>query len=148
MKKIIITLAFLLAYFFFFAQSHQLENEIRTLEVMEYTAMLKRDTVALKILWASDFIANTPANRITLSRQELFDLIKAGIFNFSSFTRTIEKVILKDCIAITMGSETVVPVGNTPRKGQTIVRRYTNIWIKQDDTWRLAARHANEICTQ
>ena len=44
------------------------------------------------------------------------------------------------------GSETVVPGGNLPRAGQTAVRRYTNIWMRQSGGWKLVARHANVVC--
>ncbi len=56
--------------------------------------------------------------------------------------------MVKKNIAITVGSEEVVFVGNVPKAGQLIKRRYTNIWIKQNGVWKLTARHANEICMQ
>jgi hypothetical protein len=45
-----------------------------------------------------------------------------------------------------MGRETVVPKGNSPNAGNTINRRYTNIWMKRSGKWRLIARHASVIC--
>ena len=132
--------------FFVHAQDSKMETEIRKLEETEHMAMLERDTGTLLKIWASDFIANTPANRITLSTQELFDLIKEGIFTFSSFKREIEKIFIKGNVVVTMGHETVVPIGNSPNAGKTIKRRYTNIWLKQNGEWRLTIRHANEIC--
>ena len=53
---------------------------------------------------------------------------------------------MKGDMAITMGSEALAPVGNNSKAGQTIKRRYTNIWIKQNGVWRLTARNANELC--
>jgi ketosteroid isomerase-like protein len=32
------------------------------------------------------------------------------------------------------------------RSGQTVKRRYTNIWMKQSAGWKLVARHANVVC--
>ncbi len=146
MKKIIVTLIVMVNAFCIYAQNTQVETAIRKLEETEHKAMLARDTGTLLKIWASDFIVNTPANRITLSRQELFDLVRAGIFNYTSFTREIEQVFIKGDMAITMGSEAVVPVGDNSKAGQTIKRRYTNIWMKQNGVWRLTARHANELC--
>jgi len=143
-----ITLTLMVNSFCIYAQNTQVETEIRKLEETEHKAMLARDTGTLLKIWTSDFIVNTPANRITLSRKELFDLVRAGIFNYTSFTRDIEQVFIKGGMAITMGSEAIVPVGNNSKAGQTIKRRYTNIWMKQNAVWRLTARHANEICTQ
>lgn len=148
MKKLIILLAVIVNAATLFAQSNQIEKEIRSIEEKEHKAMLNRDIAALKNIWAPDFIVNTPVNKISLGSQELFDLIKAGVFNYSSFTRNIEQVFIKGNIAITMGSEAVVPEGNTPKSGQTVNRRYTNIWMRDTGTWKLTARHANEIVIQ
>jgi hypothetical protein len=39
--------------------------------------------------------------------------------------------MVKGDMAITMGSEEVVPKGDTPDAGKTIKRRYTNIWTNK-----------------
>jgi hypothetical protein len=145
MKRMMFIAAFLVNAGGLCAQESAAEREVRQLEITEHQAMLKRDVAALKNIWAADFMVNTPVNRISLSSQELFDLIGAGVFNYTSFTRDIEKVMVKDHLVITMGSETVVPVGKNDKAGKTIKRRYTNIWIKDKGTWKLTARHANEI---
>jgi hypothetical protein len=51
-------------------------------------------------------------------------------------------------LAVTMGNEEVVFNGNVPKAGQTIKRRFTNIWIKQSGIWLLSLRHANNICSE
>ena len=124
----------------------EVEAEIRVLENNECQAMLHCKTDTLQQLWASDYMVNAPFNRITLSSQEVIDLVSKGVIRLSSFTRNIERIMLKKDMAITMGSEEIVPAGQMPKAGQTVTRRYTNIWIKQNGAWRLTARHANEIC--
>ncbi|HZF26258.1 MAG TPA: hypothetical protein VEZ88_08340 [Steroidobacteraceae bacterium] len=37
------------------------------------------------------------------------------------------------------------PVGDAPMTGQTVHHRFTNIWKKESGTWRLLARHANNV---
>ena len=148
MKKTILFFALIGNSIFINAQSAKIENDIRKLEETEREAMLRQDTTALKKIWAPDFFVNTPFNRITFSSKDLFDLVKAGAINFSSFTREVEAIFIRDNVAISMGNESVVPVGNNPKAGQTIKRRYTNIWMKRNGEWRLTARHANEICKQ
>jgi ketosteroid isomerase-like protein len=148
MKHIIIILVVIVNAFSIYAQNATIESEIRKLEDTEHKAMLKKELFTLQKIWASDLIVNTPVNRITLSSNELIDLVKAGIFIFSSFTREVEQILIKDDVVITMGNETVVPAGKSPKAGQTIKRRYTHFWMKENGSWRLAARHANEICTQ
>ena len=64
---------------------------------------------------------------------------QGGIINFSSFERTIK------FMRIAEDFDTLKPIGNAPLAGQTVRRRFTNIWKKEGDTWRLWARHANVI---
>lgn len=68
--------------------------------------------------------------------------------NRTTFTRDIEHISIKGNFAFFMGSETVIPAGDHPQTGQVVKRRFTNIWEKQEDGWRLVGRHANIICTQ
>jgi hypothetical protein len=61
----------------------------------------------------------------------------------------IEFVRVDGEFAAVMGLETVVPRADAPSAGlvagQVIRRRFTNIWKKEGDTWRLYWRHANVI---
>jgi len=123
-----------------------IETEIRALEEKERTAMLNHQTAVLQQLWAPDIMVNAPFNRVTLGSQEIIDLVGKGVIRLSSLTRNIEQMMLKKDVVITMGSEEVVEVGDVPNAGQTVKRRYTNIWLKQGGAWWLTARHANAIC--
>ena len=129
-----------------YAQSSQTEAAIRQLEEREHQAVLKKDTTTLKEIWSKDFIVNAPSNKIVLSGASPLDRPVVTQFTYSSFTREIEEIQMKDNIVISMGNETLVPAHDTPKKGQTVKRRYTHIWMKEDGTWKLVARHANEIC--
>lgn len=150
MKKLIITLLSLLNIICICAQTNpsKSEIEIRNLEGKERNAMLNHDTLTLKKLWAEDFTVNAPFNRVLLSRQGLMDMVNKGNIQFTSFTRNIEQVVVKKDIAVTMGSEEVVFKGNAPQAGQTIKRRFTNIWVKQNGVWKLTFRHANNLCAE
>jgi hypothetical protein len=55
------------------------ETQIRKLEEKEDLTMLHQDAGVLKSIWASDFMVNAPFNRVTLSSQEVIDLVKKGI---------------------------------------------------------------------
>ncbi len=147
MKKLIFALTLLMKVFALPAQNSDAKTiaEIRNLEEKEHLSMLHQDGTSLQKIWSDDFMVNAPFNRVTLSSAEVIGLVKKGVIRYSSFTRNIEQILVKKDVAITMGSEEVIPVGEDPRAGQTIKRRYTNIWIKQKGEWRLTARHANEI---
>ena len=38
------------------------------------------------------------------------------------------------------------PAGNAPGAGQTLRRRYTNVWMRRNGKWLLTARQASIIC--
>jgi ketosteroid isomerase-like protein len=118
------------------------EAAIRSLEERVTSGLLRRDTLALMQLWSQHFVVNAPANRVAPNRRAVFDLIGRGLIHYSSFESTIEFIRVDGDLAIVMGAETVRPTGKAPFAGQTVKRRFTHIW-KKDDGWRLVARHAN-----
>ena len=72
-------------------------------------------------------------------------LVRAGILDYASFEREIEAVLIHGDTAILMGLETVKPRNKAPLAGQTVRRRFTNIWMKRDGRWQLTARQATVI---
>ena len=48
-------------------------------------------------------------------------------------------------IVLLMGLETVKAKGKAPFAGQTVRRRFTNIWMKREGRWQLTARQATII---
>lgn len=127
------------------AQS-KLEQKIRKLDAEEAMGLLNKDIPALEKLWAVDFTVNNPRNSISDGRAVVIGLIKDGTIDYASFVREIEKIIFHGDTVITMGLETIKPVGKAPFAGQTVRRRYTHFWMKRNGTWLLTARHANVIC--
>ena len=145
MKKIILTAMAAVQSLVLIAQNDaQKETEVRAMEQVEVQALLQKDTVTLKKIWAPDFMVNSPFNMVFIGGQ--VGLVSAGIISYTSFIRNIEHVMVLKDVVITMGSETVIPSGVDPMAGQTIQRRYTNIWMKEKGEWIMVARHANNIC--
>jgi ketosteroid isomerase-like protein len=124
-------------------QKAKIEQEIRRLDLAHADAILRGDLAALDKLWTEDFKVNNPFNQIDRA-----DRIRTGAVTYSSFTREPETVLIHGNTVIVMGRELVVPKGNSPDAGETINRRYTNIWMKRSGKWRLVARHASVICPQ
>jgi ketosteroid isomerase-like protein len=145
MKKLIITICLLFFVHCLFAQNLTTETEIKNLEQNEVQAVLNKDTIELKKLWDKDYVVNNPENKIVLAKLNSVDrpvLQKQR----TSFTREVEKIIINGDVAISMGRETVVVMDDNTKTEQTVERRYTNIWMKKDGSWKLIARHANKIC--
>ncbi|HVT45075.1 MAG TPA: nuclear transport factor 2 family protein [Thermoanaerobaculia bacterium] len=124
------------------------EAIVRLLDEQVRMAVLDRDTTALERLLSEQLIVNAPNNQVSLNRRAVLDLVQQGVIHYASFERTIEVVRIDGDVAIVMGAEIVRPIGNAPLAGQTVQRRFTNIWKKEDGTWRLTARHANVIAVR
>jgi ketosteroid isomerase-like protein len=122
------------------------EREIRSLEDQEVAAVLDADIAALERLWSPQFIVNNPQNGITADRADVIDRVRRGLISYSSFERRIEAIRFAGDVAIVMGSEAVVPKGDSAREGQTLHRRYTSVWKRSGSGWQNVARHANLIC--
>lgn len=120
------------------------EQLIRSLEAQARRAVLDRDVEKLATLWSPELTVNAPNNQVVVGRDAVIAMVQQGIIHYSSFESAVDIVLFGDGVAVMMGSETVKPIGNAPLAGQTVQRRFTNIWKKDDTgTWRLWARHAN-----
>ncbi|KIC91057.1 nuclear transport factor 2 family protein [Flavihumibacter sp. ZG627] len=124
------------------------EAEIRRLEQKVVSAILNADTNTLKQVWAPEFLVNNPRNDISGNRDTVLMIQKAGMINYSSFERVIERIQFQDNITITMGYKTFVSRNDIPgaKAGQHYKRRFTNIWMKKSGSWQQIARHASIIC--
>jgi hypothetical protein len=123
-----------------------LEALIRHLDHAEAQGLLRRDSTALRRIWARDFTVNNPRNSITRGSEEVVALIRNGIIDYSSFVRDIETILFHGNAVIVMGSETIMPVNQAPFAGRTVRRRFTHFWLLRNGEWRLTARHANAVC--
>ena len=75
--------------------------------------------------------------------------VRGNIINFSRFDRRVEHVARHGDLVLIMGEETVVPRVDAPsaglKAGQTVRRRFTNIWRLEGGEGRIFWRHANVI---
>jgi len=123
--------------------NNALEQEIRTLEQAQVDALLRNDIAAMKRNWATDYVVNNPLNEVVEASK---GRIASGTRTYSSFIREVERVLIHGNTVIVMGQEIVVPSGTAPDAGKTIIRRFTNIWMKRDGKWLMTARQATVIC--
>jgi ketosteroid isomerase-like protein len=124
------------------------ERVIRELEERQVAAVLEQDAATLERQWSPELIVNNPQNGITPNRDGVIDRVKRGLIRYSRYDLKIDAIRVRGDLAIVMGSETVLPVGDAPRAGQTVRRRYTNIWQRTGSTWVMVARHANVVLTE
>jgi len=143
MKKhaLLITCLFLISTNLF-GQSND-EQEIRRLE-KHWTALLdKGDTTSLLKIWSKDYVVNNPNGKI-VTTQDIIALMKGGHV-FPAVERIIEKITFNQNIAIVMGKELQQPASMVTDLEEWIPRRFTNVWIKSENGWKMAARQSSEI---
>jgi hypothetical protein len=128
-----------------FSQSSD-ESVIRKLEDMERQAILKSDTVKLSQLMSRQIIVQNPENAI-VGFQQIVNRIETGKINYASFERRIDNIAFINGIAVVMGVETLIPQGDTIDAGKKIERRFTNVWTKEREGWKLTARQATVVQT-
>jgi hypothetical protein len=119
-------------------------NQIKLLEAAQTKAILESDTVALAKIWAEDFHVNNPSNNV-VNRNQVFQRIKNTFIKYSTYIQEPEYYGVFDDVVVVMGKETVVPIGDNPDKGKTVIRRYTDIYKNFNGQWKEIARHANIV---
>ena len=149
MKKMIFPMLLCMISSNLVAQDHgAIEKTIRELEQLVVQGILNSDTMLLKMVWDEEFLVNTPRNTIAENREAVFTVARAGLIDYSFFERNIEQMQVENNVVITMGNELYVPRVDLPeaKAGETVKRRFTNVWALKDNNWKQIARHASVIC--
>ncbi|MCY1722468.1 nuclear transport factor 2 family protein [Prolixibacteraceae bacterium Z1-6] len=122
------------------------EMKIRQLE-KHWTELLdKGDTTSLLEIWSENYVVNNPNGKI-VTPKEIVALMKSG-HKFPAVERIIEKITFNQDIAIVMGKELQQPGSMTPNHDDWMPRRFTNVWIKTKEGWKLAARQSTQVVSQ
>jgi ketosteroid isomerase-like protein len=120
------------------------ETEIRNLEKQEGEAFAKKDMIALLKLFSPNLVVNSPVNKV-FGFADVMNMIRNRKIDVGPVEKVIEKITFVENIAIVMGHDIVTPQGAMDNAGKTLTRRYTDIWMKDKNSWRLSARQATII---
>ncbi len=101
------------------------------------------DFATLEALWAPEMVVNSPGNNI-LTRAQVFQSIREDQLAYSSVKATTDAFFVSKDVAVEMGHENIV-MSNGPMAGKPLIRRYTDIWQKQGETWVQIARQATYV---
>ena len=125
------------------------EASLRQADQAQLLAARTRDADALERMMHPAFIVNSPEGEIWPRARVLSMWRNRGI-GHDLFERTVESVTLAKDIGIVAGRELVQPsadsvAGKRRHDGARVVRRFTNVWLWENGSWRFVARHANEV---
>jgi hypothetical protein len=116
------------------------KTEIALAEDEANQAFLERNIEKLDELFSEDLLVNSPINRIN-DKKTLLQLLAKGVIGHISTTIQHELVRRDGDLVTVMGSDRVQNSAQEP----VLDRRFTNIWRREGDRWRLWVRHANVI---
>ena len=120
---------------------------IKDLEQKMKTAVLNGDTATFFEFGAPELVVNNPTNHV-VTHEMVKKFTRTGQIAYSSYEIVIEKIVIVENVAISMGQEVVVPKDNSNHLGKTVTRRFTNVWMKRKGVWKMIARQSTEVAVQ
>lgn len=135
------------------AAAEPTEAGLRAADNSQLLAARTRDADALEAMMHPKFAVSSPEGELW-PRQKVLQMWRNRGIGHDRFERTVESVILARNVGVVSGHEVVQPstdsVAGQRRHdgGQSVRRRYTNVWLWDEDRWWFLARHANEVSEQ
>lgn len=124
------------------------EASLRAADAEQMRIIVDGDAKAQNEFMHENYIINGPSNRV-LRKPVLVKMLAEGKMASERFERTIEGIAITGNVGIVMGSEVVRPAAksNLGEKYGTrdLSRRFTNVFIFEDGSWRFLARQASVI---
>ena len=119
-------------------QRSSIEQVIRQLDGERIQAQIGADAAALDRIYADDFIGVGPSGTVRTKKQVISDFT-SGTLKFQSITTDEVQVRVYENTAVETGLSTMDGQDN----GKAVPRntRFTRVWVKQQDYWRLVANH-------
>ena len=119
-------------------QRSNIEQVIRQLDGERIQAQIGADAAALDRIYADDFIGVGPSGTVRTKKQVILDFT-SGTLKFQSVTTNEVQVRVYENTAVETGLSTMDGQDN----GKAVPRntRFTRVWVKQQDYWRLVANH-------
>ncbi|MBO9709699.1 MAG: nuclear transport factor 2 family protein [Caulobacter sp.] len=128
---------------------HEALREARIAAVMRVVekvdaALVADEYAVFAAALAPEVVVNNPVN-VVAPRAVVVQLNAEGKIAYSQYERLIEHASLRGEMVLLMGEETVVPKPPNPLAGQTVRRRFTELWRPEGEGWLLTARQATVV---
>jgi hypothetical protein len=122
-------------------------DDPRVAEVLTEIAALDRavvedDGAAFTARLAEDLVVNNPQNGLSPPGATA-QAQAAGRISYSRYERAIDYTGMRGEMVLVLGGETVVPRPPHPAAGQTLQRRFMELWKRERGRWVLTARQAS-----
>ena len=121
---------------------------LRAADAEQMRIIVDGDAQAQEVFMHPNYMVNAPANRV-LAKKQVVAMLGKGQIGSESFKRTIERTSITGPVGIVMGDEVVVPSATSDlgrmHPGQTLHRRFTNVFLWEAGKWRFLARQASVV---
>jgi hypothetical protein len=129
-------------------QPQPAEANLRAADAEQMRIIVQGDAEAQQAFMHPNYIINAPANLVR-RKSELVSMLARGRMASESFDRTIEGTAITGNVGIVMGREVVRPAATSNlgrlHPGQTLQRRFTNVFLWEDGKWTFLARQATIV---
>ena len=127
------------------APNRSVDQVIRQVDHERIQAQIGADAVALKRIYADDFIGIGPSGTVRTKAEVISDFT-SGELKFQSITTDDVRVRVYGNTAVETGRSTLIGQD----KGKAVPRdnRFTRVWIKQRGRWRLVSNHYSSLIRQ
>lgn len=124
------------------------EASLRAADAEQMRIIVEEDAEAQERFMHPNYILNGPANAVRRKPEQVAALARGDIAS-ERFERTIEGTAITGPVGIVMGREMVTPdpasqLGRL-HPGQSLQRRFTNVFLWEDGRWRFLARQASIV---
>ncbi|MBP6431700.1 MAG: alpha/beta fold hydrolase [Ferruginibacter sp.] len=123
------------------------KRHIDSLTQLNVKWTLTQDTNSIKKYVPDDLMITNPFGQL-INKNKMIERIKADIIKYSVFEKVIENYQFEnDDLVVTQGLEKTVPATNSKRDdaGKLTMRRFTEVWVKRNNSWARITRHASNI---
>jgi hypothetical protein len=124
------------------------EASLRAADAEQMRIIVQGDAQAQQAFMHPNYMINGPSNRV-LHKDVLVEMLAQGKMGSDLFERVIEDIAITGNVGIVMGREVVHPTPASElgmRHGDKVLkRRFTNIFLFEDGSWRFLARQATIV---
>ena len=106
-----------------------------------------QDAEGFAPLLADDLLVHAPHNAV-VDRAGVLGFFRSGLMNYEDVVTELDFAGVRGENVVLMGLEVIRPREGASNAGKTVRRRFTDVWNKVGEQWRLSVRQATIIAVE
>jgi hypothetical protein len=124
------------------------ESSLRAADREQTRILIEQDGTAYREFVHGNYVQNGPADRV-LRRRQALERFGAAMHAVDRFDRTVEAITITGNVGVVTGGERLSPAlaahGSGLHEASIVEQRFTNVYLYENDRWRLLARHVTPV---